>query len=78
MQFNKGSKNPPKNKSQIWTNHRGLYASYIKIYELASDYLFMFNDFMGFPGSSAGKKNPPAIQETPVQPLGGEDPPAKG
>ena len=24
------------------------------------------------------KKNPPAIQETPVQPLGGEDPPAKG
>ena len=56
MQFDKGSKNPPKNKSQIWTNHRGLYASYIKIYELASDYLFMFNDFMGFPGSSAGKK----------------------
>ena len=38
----------------------------------------MFNDFMGFPGSSAGKKIPPAIQETPVQPLDGEDPPGEG
>ena len=29
---------------------------------------------MGFPGSSAGKKNPSAMQETPVQFLGPEDP----
>ena len=28
----------------------------------------------GFPGSSVGKKNPPAMQETQVQSLGGEDP----
>ena len=27
----------------------------------------------GFSGSSAGKKNPPAIQETPVRFLGWED-----
>ena len=33
---------------------------------------------MGFPGSSAGKKNLPIMQETPVQFLGQEDPVEKG
>ena len=33
----------------------------------------------GFPGSSAGKvKNPPAMQDAPVQFLGWEDPLEKG
>ena len=31
-----------------------------------------------FPGSSAGKKNPPAMQETWLQSQGWEDPPEKG
>ena len=32
----------------------------------------------GFPGGSAGKKNPPAVWETWVQSLGGEEPLEKG
>ena len=34
--------------------------------------------FLGFPCGSAGKKNPPAMQETWVQSLGWEDPLEKG
>ena len=34
--------------------------------------------FLGFPGSSAGKKNPPAMWETCIQSLGWEDPLQKG
>ena len=34
--------------------------------------------FKGFPGSSAGKKNLPAMQETSVQFLGWEDPLERG
>ena len=33
---------------------------------------------MGFPGGLDGKKNLPAMQETPVQFLGREDPLEKG
>ena len=32
----------------------------------------------GFPDSSVGKKNPPAVQESPGQFLGQEDPLEKG
>ena len=34
--------------------------------------------FLGFPGGSAGKKNPPAMRETWVGSLGWEDPLEKG
>ena len=36
------------------------------------------NSREGFPGGSAGEKNPPAMQETQVQALGQEDPLEKG
>ena len=37
-----------------------------------------YTPFEGFPDSSVDKKNPPAMQETPVQFLGREDPLEKG
>ena len=45
---------------------------------LEREVLVRTQDFMGFPGRSVGKKNPPAMQETLVGFLGLEDPLQKG
>ena len=41
-------------------------------------YFTYFNESLGFPGSLAGKKNLPVVQETPVRFLCQEDPLEEG
>ena len=47
-------------------------------YESMITHAVIIRALSGFPDSSAGKKNPPAMQETPVRFLGWEDPLEKG
>ena len=69
----------------LWTEHNNKYMQYVCV---CVQYLYMVvcsftyythtHTHTGFPGSSAGKKYLPAMQETPVQLLGWEDPLEKG
>ena len=55
------------------------YTKYLQLYKIIETfYSTSLVYFLGFPGGSDGLKNLPAMQETWVQSLGGEDPPEKG